>query len=224
MAACQEDGEALKFASANLKADKEIVLAACNQDGEALKYASAELRANKECVIAAVKTTPEARKCAFGGLHQDEECLIAAKLWDTAYVSSRETKLQTKITLSTRFSLNAHSSPVATKFTVLMKQHPYFRGETSAGNFVVYVPNAYTKGTCDPEWTRLEWPCRGTLETCKQVVTDSETGVPLAECCWRYSFRYQLEQSNKTGGFMLQVVQKKNNSLDCNLGRGQLIE
>jgi len=40
----RQDGGALYFASAELKADREVVLAAVRQDGHALVYASAELQ------------------------------------------------------------------------------------------------------------------------------------------------------------------------------------
>jgi hypothetical protein len=40
--AVQEDGSALQYACAELKADKDVVLEACRQNGLALEYASAE--------------------------------------------------------------------------------------------------------------------------------------------------------------------------------------
>ena len=55
LAAVQQSGEALQFASEELKADREVVLAAVQQDGLALEHASEELRANREVVLAAVK-------------------------------------------------------------------------------------------------------------------------------------------------------------------------
>ena len=47
-----QNGRALQHASAELKADKEVVLAAVAQYGGALQHASAELRANKEVAAA----------------------------------------------------------------------------------------------------------------------------------------------------------------------------
>ena len=57
LAAVQRDpfGFALYDASAELKADREVVLAAVQQNGFALGYASAELRADREVVLAAVQ-------------------------------------------------------------------------------------------------------------------------------------------------------------------------
>ena len=143
--------------------------------------------------MAAVTTTPTSLKFALRGLNQDRDCLIAAKLWDGDYdhpqtssrnlqqcsndkkkVNGSEKMMMRKkrIVLSTRFSLGEESSPTATNFTVLFKSHPYIK---SNGEFVVHSPNAFSKGTCDPEWTRLEWPCRGTRETCRMVVVSEHS-------------------------------------------------
>ena len=45
LAAVQQNGRALKYASEELQADREVVLAAVQQNGEALTYASRELQA-----------------------------------------------------------------------------------------------------------------------------------------------------------------------------------
>ena len=45
LAAVQQDGDALEYASAELQADREVVLAAVQQDGYALEYASVFCRA-----------------------------------------------------------------------------------------------------------------------------------------------------------------------------------
>ena len=50
---CKQHIHTLRFASDELKADKEVVLAAVGQGGRALRYAS-ELKADKEVVLAAV--------------------------------------------------------------------------------------------------------------------------------------------------------------------------
>tara|TARA_B110000444_G_scaffold151376_1_gene141652 strand:- start:352 stop:501 length:150 start_codon:yes stop_codon:yes gene_type:complete len=44
LAAVQQDGHALKYASDGLRADREVVSAAMQEDGRFLAYASAELR------------------------------------------------------------------------------------------------------------------------------------------------------------------------------------
>ena len=93
------------------------------------------------------------------------------------------------------------------------------------GNFKVYAPNAFDKKTCDPEWTNFDWPCRGTKDTCMGWLNNNneddgggdldsrymnvltKDGHPTDDCCWRYSFRSQLQEAKETGGFMLQLVQ-----------------
>ena len=124
-----------------------------------------------------------------------------------------------KIVLSTRFSLGLKSSPHATQFTVSLKQHPYVQNS----NFIVYSPNAYQKDSCDPQWTRLEWPCRGTQGTCRMKQSSLRTGTPQLGSCWRYSFRYQLEEAKRLGGFMIQVVDL-DEQCHHQRGKGQRIE
>ena len=55
LAAVEQDGRALQYASAELRSDRKFVLAAVKQDGRALEYASAELRSDREIVLAAVE-------------------------------------------------------------------------------------------------------------------------------------------------------------------------
>ena len=53
MAACNEDGMALRFASDALKDDREVVMAAIKQNGIAIAWASDALRADREVLNAA---------------------------------------------------------------------------------------------------------------------------------------------------------------------------
>jgi hypothetical protein len=55
LAAVQNKGLVLYYASAKLQADKELVLAAVQNDGAALDHASEELQGDKEVVLAAVQ-------------------------------------------------------------------------------------------------------------------------------------------------------------------------
>lgn len=48
-------GRALKYASVELRADKYVVLAAVADDGKSLEYASEELQADREVVLIAVR-------------------------------------------------------------------------------------------------------------------------------------------------------------------------
>merc|ERR1712157_529701 len=86
-------------------------------------------------------------------------------------------------------SLGEETSTTATIFSLLMKEHPYFK------HYNVYFPNAYDKSTCDPNWTDIKHPCRGTFDTCL-MPEQFKTGLPIErKSCWRYSFRYQLERA-----------------------------
>jgi hypothetical protein len=57
-------------------------------------------------------------------------------------------------------------------------------------------------------------------------------GIPQANCCWRYSYRFHLEEAKRTNGFVIQVVEAtfsqrhlSNSKLPFYaLGKGQQIE
>ena len=66
-------GEALEYASEEFKNDKEVVLEAVKNDGYALKYASEELKNDKEVVLAAIRNTRYALEYASWRLQNDEE-------------------------------------------------------------------------------------------------------------------------------------------------------
>ena len=55
LAAVKKNGFALRYASQQLRGDREVVLAAVKQDGDALCHASAELAGDREMELAAVK-------------------------------------------------------------------------------------------------------------------------------------------------------------------------
>eukprot|EP00797_Seminavis_robusta_P036610 Sro93_g048650.2 (441) ;mRNA; r:96593-97915 len=235
----------LQHASERLKDERGVMLAAIQQDGMVLRYASNALRQDRQCVMAAASRTPEALKYALGGLNQDQDCLIAAGLWDDqSTINKEEVKTHheavehnsPKIVLSTRFSLSENCTGTATNFAVLLKHHPYISGESRKdNNFVVYSPNAFEKDTCDPKWTSLNWPCRGTCDTCLKEDPTLKTGKPKRGSCWRYSFRYQLQHAKDSNGFMVQVVEFREikrrkvkrharTRIERCLGKGQEIE
>jgi len=176
-------------------------------------------------------------KYALGGLNQDPDCLVAAGIWDKLYLDNHdddssfdvtkeipEKMNKRRIVLSTRFSLDPNSQSQATHFTTMLKNHEYLQSE----HFIVYSPNAFDKSTCDPEWTRFDWPCRGTHSSCQMEDVSLKTGVPQDGSCWRYSFRYQLENAKRTNGFMIQLAEAaaefvRDETNQC-LGDGQKIE
>ena len=150
----------------------------------------------------AVSNNPDSLQYALGGLNQDRDLLVKAGIWDhdyRPYDPAMTGKLL--IVLSTKYSLDEMSNTTATQFTVLLKENKFFDDL-----FSIYSPNAFNKSTCDPRWTRLKWPCRGTYEICMKPPT-LKFGKPSDESCWRYSFRYHLEQAKRTNGFMVQVVE-----------------
>ncbi len=212
----QRNGCALQFAADELRADKEIVLNAIQISGDILKYASETLRSDKEVVITAVKQNPTALKFALGGLNQDPDCLKAAGLFNENY-DTLKLKSAPRIVLSTKFSLGEKTTSYATKVALLMEENPYFASK------VVYSPNTRDKNTCDPKWTDINFPCRGTEETCLKYKFEDNLPVEK-ECCWRSSYRYQLMRGKDTGGFMVQVAEWNYESKDHVLGDGQQIE
>jgi len=78
LAAVKKDGWALTYASEELRTDREFVLAAVKHVGSALNYASKELRADRNVVLAAVKQSGWALKFASEDLRADREVVLAA--------------------------------------------------------------------------------------------------------------------------------------------------
>ena len=222
LVACQQNGQALSLADPCLRKNKDIVLAAVSSEPESLKYAMEGLNQDSDCLIASRLWDEKYHGCRHrnqqvycnpGPIGRQNSPKRILRTTDhvkaitnnipnaTTLVSPRLTRK--RIVLSTKFSLHEEASSVATKFTILLKQHPYIQ----SNNFKVYSPNAYDKGTCDPHWTRKEWPCRGTYDTCQMNDPKFKVGVPTNNSCWRYSFRHQLEQAKRTDGFMIQLVE-----------------
>ena len=252
MTICKRDGNALQYASDNLRADKDIILAAVTTTPISLKYALGGLNQDKDCLIAAGIWDNEYHrefkkdhgggneKSAMTTRSQNSSCTrdpsVGTQLpSQLPSPTANFTGQKTKLVLSTRFSLNEKSTSQATHFTIELKKNSYVRE-----NFVVYSPNAYSKSTCDPNWTDLEWPCRGTCDTCRmddhfkppwendnENPADASTMTSLllsGGCCWRYSFRWQLETAKKCGGAMIQFVDYDADNSRHVLGNGQKIE
>jgi len=194
-----------------------MVLAAVKRNGRALEFASDDMTADKEVVLAAVRTTPTSLKYASAqkGLNQDHDCLKASGLWDN-YRRTYARKEQ--LTLSVRFSLARNSTEYATNFAIFLKRNYYLR------EFQAYNPNAWCKDSCDPIFTDIKHPCRGTNITCgftetqNLVKTRDGKKRPANQCCWPYSFRFHLEESKATNGLMIQVQEQHG------LGDGHKIE
>jgi Domain of unknown function (DUF4116) len=78
LAAVRQNGWALQFASAALRADREVVLEGVRKDGRALYYASAALKADREVVLAAVRRNGYALPYVSYSLKADREVVLAA--------------------------------------------------------------------------------------------------------------------------------------------------
>ena len=78
MAAVNQNGFALEFASEDIHIDREIVMTAVKKDGLALKFTSEDLKKDREIVMAAVKQNGDALKFASEDLKRDREIVMAA--------------------------------------------------------------------------------------------------------------------------------------------------
>ena len=78
LAAVRCNGHALRYASEQLRGDREVVLAAVRQNGWALEYASGQLKGDREVVLAAVKQNGDALCYASPQLRSDREVVLAA--------------------------------------------------------------------------------------------------------------------------------------------------
>ena len=104
LAAVKADGMALRHASPELQADREVVLAAVRQTDRALKYASPELRADRDVVLAAVRQNGLAFRHASEALRADSEVVLAAVRqngWalEYAYPNSTFTRIRIRMEL-----------------------------------------------------------------------------------------------------------------------------
>jgi len=75
LAAVNNTGNALLFASEELRGDREVVLAALNNRGDYLRIVSVEMRADKEVVLAAVTNDGDAFQYASKELQMDKDVI-----------------------------------------------------------------------------------------------------------------------------------------------------
>ena len=78
MKAVSKDEYALKFATEELRGDREVVMKAVSQDGYALRHATEELRGDREVVMKAVSQDGYALEYATEELRGDQEIMEAA--------------------------------------------------------------------------------------------------------------------------------------------------
>ena len=198
--------------------DKRRLISVLKRNGLLVRHMSRALANDKGIALTVVGRNPDAIKFVHNDLKRDPDVLIAAGMFDENHDATRRGPIK-KIVLSTRFALNESSHSEATYFTKLLKNHEYIRR-----NFIAYSPNAFDKKSCDKNWTDFDHPCRGTRNTCNYNNILADDGRPTDDCCWRFSFRAQLEEANRTGGFMLQLVEPEKQGSPDRLGKGQAIE
>eukprot|EP00928_Gymnodinium_smaydae_P047656 TRINITY_DN31811_c0_g1_i1.p1 TRINITY_DN31811_c0_g1~~TRINITY_DN31811_c0_g1_i1.p1 ORF type:complete len:254 (-),score=60.18 TRINITY_DN31811_c0_g1_i1:288-1049(-) len=78
LAAVARNGCALEFASDELRADRDVVLAAGEEDAYAFEFAASALWADRDVVLAAVHRSGSALRCAVAELQADREVVLAA--------------------------------------------------------------------------------------------------------------------------------------------------
>jgi hypothetical protein len=77
-AAALQLASALAYASGSLRADRELVHEVAARDGRALEHASADLQADKDLVMTAVSQTGSALRHAARALKSDRDVVVAA--------------------------------------------------------------------------------------------------------------------------------------------------
>ena len=91
--------------------------------------------------------------------------------------------------------LSKECSDYATKFAVAMKHDDYLK------IFATYNPNSWCYKSCDPDFTDINWPCRGTTTTCRYTNDENcKDGKPCSTSCWRFAFRFHLQESENLRG------------------------
>lgn len=99
-AAVGEDGLALQFVAPPLKADKDVVTAAVVQCGLALRYAAAESRGDSEIVKRAVQQNGLSLRFASSELKADAEVVLAAVHRDSRALEFASAELRSDIDIA----------------------------------------------------------------------------------------------------------------------------
>lgn len=236
LAAARKCGFVLQAAAETLRADREIVLAAVENEGKALEFASLALRGDREVVEKAVMSDPSAIKHVSEPLKpNDPELLRLAGMLrvvgspESLTAASAEPCLAPRrrpVVMSVKYGFTPKASDTSSSMYLALEQNPGLH---------LYNPNVVSKGFCG--WSKrritdMSWPCRGDcrrtfLGNCHGPCLPSGNAAPTDRSCWRYSFRWHLQDAKSKGGFMLQIVERsENGGLDgqYEFGKGQEIE
>jgi len=186
-------------------ADRKMILAAVTNSGYSLQYASQDLKNDKEIVMAAAMSDPAALMFAGEAFKNDPDCLRSAGLWDDGLRYAHPQR----VVLSIKYGQAATGTPYAADFAKKLKLDSYMK------EFQTHNPNLWCKKFCRNEG------CTGTPRTCEFPVEQNlspATQKPSQTSCWRFSFRYHLQEAKDSDGFMLQVAES------AGLGEGQQVE
>ena len=145
MAACNQNGNTLEYASPALKDDREVVLAACNQNGHALEYASDALKDDREVVFAACNQNGYALRFASDALKDDREVVLAACSQNgDALVCALDTLKDDREVVILALAQNYHVTLECPHDTYLHAIHhasPALRAEFEGDRIVTHVRN-----------------------------------------------------------------------------------
>jgi len=172
--------------------------------------------ADKDFVLPMVRLDGSLLKFAKDGISQDPDCLKAIGLGDVTCDNKQYARSEVAI-LSVKFSLSGKVTTFATAFALAMKSDRFLK------DFKTH--KVWCKTSCDPMFTNMDHPCRGTLTTCtfpdtwRNFTTDANgKKKPCSTSCWRYLFRFHQKECKATNGLMIQVEESEG------LGAGQKIE
>ena len=115
LAAVNQDGYALTFASDHLKNDKEVVLTAVQKDGTALSFASDHLKNDKEVVLEAVQQQGSAINYASDDLKEDKSFLKKCLLLNGDCLDYLVNKDDIQLRAFAKFSNKPNNIPLDTR-------------------------------------------------------------------------------------------------------------
>lgn len=142
LAAVNHYGPALEYASDDLKADKEIVLEAVKLWGSNLEYASDDLKADKDVVLAAVTNTGRALEYASDNLKADREIVLEAVKHKIHASGHALTFASATLRREREIALAAMHSEALLSFPVdfLIEEKKLFHNETNDWEHYFYTP------------------------------------------------------------------------------------
>ena len=144
--------------------DREVVLAAVKQKGDALAYASPQLRSDREVVLAAVKQNGDALCCASAELAGDRETELAANGFRTVTIDGYKCVTidghkhimfgRPEVGKPSKVGVTSENKPVGNK-------HQVMKGEIMDDEF---MKKAMSK-TQRPSWSTMKRACMACMRS-----------------------------------------------------------